>query len=79
MLQLIKIFNSRIQGYWYIPENKTPGIVEYDEVSGVVNVVILSSYDVELGAPYYANKAKSAVLRMLEDGNFPDNKFFAWG
>ena len=31
MLKLIKIFNSDILGYWYIPENGDPGMIEINE------------------------------------------------
>ncbi len=34
MLKLIKIFNSSILGYWYIPENRDPGLIEIDEQTG---------------------------------------------
>ena len=51
MLKLIKIFNSSILGYWYIPENRDPGMIEIDEQTGEVTVAIESNYDKELGAP----------------------------
>ena len=34
MIRLIKIFNSSILGYWYIPENRDPGLIEIDEQTG---------------------------------------------
>ena len=40
MLKLIKIFNSSILGYWYIPENRDPGMIEIDEQTGEVTVAI---------------------------------------
>ena len=64
MLKLIKIFNSSILGYWYIPENRDPGMIEIDEQTGEVTVAIESNYDKELEAPYYANKARGAVKQM---------------
>ena len=43
MLKLIKIFNSSILGYWYIPENRDPGMIEIDEQTGEVTVAIESN------------------------------------
>lgn len=79
MLKLIKIFNSKSKGYWYIPENRDPGMIEIDERTGEVTVVIESNYDKELGYPYYANKARGAVKQMLDKGELPNEKSFAWG
>ncbi|TWS95314.1 MULTISPECIES: hypothetical protein [unclassified Streptococcus] len=79
MLRLIKIFNSNSKGYWYIPENKAPGMVEIDEKTGEVVVAIESTYDTELGYPYFANKARGVVKQMWDSGELPDEKFLAWG
>ena len=79
MFKLIKIFNSKSKGYWYIPENRDPGMIEIDERTGEVTVVIESNYDKELGYPYYANKARGAVKQMLDRGELPNEKSFAWG
>ena len=78
MLKLIKIFNSGILGYWYIPENRDPGMIEIDEQTGAVTVAIESNYDKELGAPYYANKARGAVKQMWDRGELPSEKSFTW-
>ncbi|MER0123453.1 hypothetical protein ABPH35_07120 [Streptococcus sp. ZJ93] len=79
MLKLIKIFNSNSKGYWYIPENRDPGMIEIDVNTGDVSIVIESNYDKELGYPYYAYKARAAVKQMWDSGEMPDEKFFAWG
>lgn len=79
MLKLIKIFNSNTTGYWYIPENRDPGMIEIDVTTGEVTVSIESSYDKELGYPYFANKARGTVKQMWDKGELPDEKFFAWG
>ena len=78
MLKLIKIFNSSILGYWYIPENRDPGLIEIDEQTGEVTVVIESNYDKELGYPYYANKARGAVKQMLDKGKLLSEKSLTW-
>ena len=54
-------------------------MIEIDERSGEVTVVIESNYDKELGYPYYANKARGAVKQMWDKGELPSEKFFAWG
>ncbi|HEM3705959.1 TPA: hypothetical protein U1C94_002334 [Streptococcus suis] len=79
MLKLIKIFNSNSKGYWYIPENSAPGMIEIDEKTGEVKIAIESTYDKELGYPYFANKAKGIVKQMWDKQELPDEKFFAWG
>lgn len=83
MLKLLKIINSSSKGYWYIPEDSSPGLIEIDEKTGKVTIVIVSPYDVELGYPYYANKARGAIKRMWDKekkiDNMPDEKFYAWG
>lgn len=78
MLKLIKIFNSSMLGYWYIPENRDPGMIEIDENTGEVKVIIESNYDRELSYPYYANKARAAVKRMWDKGELESEKFFIW-
>lgn len=79
MMKLIKIFNSNSKGYWYIPENRDPGMIENNEKTGDVLVVVESSYDKELGYPYYANRAKGYVKQMWDKQELPDERFFAWG
>lgn len=79
MLKLIKIFNSNSKGYWYIPDNRDPGMIEIDEKTGEVKVVVESNYDKELGYPYFANKARGLVKQMLDAGELPDEKAYAWG
>lgn len=79
MLKLIKITNSELQGYFYIPENSTPGIIGVDTVTGEVFVSVESTYDIDLGYPYYANKARGLVKQMMDSGELPDEKFYAWG
>ena len=79
MLKLIKNFNSKSKGYWYIPDNRDPGMIEIDEVSGAVRIVFESTYNKELSYPYFANKACGFVKQMLDQGKLPDEKFFAWG
>lgn len=78
MLKLIRIKDSDVQSYRYYPEYYDGfGIIE---IHG--NDVVISEwadYDKKLGVPYYANKARAAVLRMLEAGKLEDSKFFAWG
>ncbi|WP_454922773.1 hypothetical protein [Abiotrophia defectiva] len=80
MLKLVKVTepgNGRIL-YRYYPEYyEGYGIIEIygDEVK----VTELADYDKELGVPYYANKARAAILRMLEAGKLEDSKYFAWG
>lgn len=78
MLKLIKIFNSSRKGYWYIPENRDPGMIEIDESTGEVTIVIESSYDKELGYPYYANRARGSVKQMWEKDEMPDEKLLVW-
>ena len=78
MLKLIKILNYSILGYWYIPENRDPGMIEIDERNGEVTVVIEQNYDKELGYPYYANKARGAVKQMLDKGELLSEKSLTW-
>lgn len=80
MLKLVKVPESDTDRilYRYYPEYyEGYGIIEIygDEVK----VTELADYDKELGVPYYANRARAAVLRMLETGKLEDSKFFAWG
>ncbi|WP_233340679.1 hypothetical protein [Streptococcus sp. 121] len=79
MLKLIKVFNSNTNGYWYIPENRDPGLIEIDEVTGEVTIALESSYDQELGYPYFASIARGKVKQMWDQQDLPDEKFFAWG
>lgn len=78
MLKLIKIFSSTILGYWYIPENKDPGLIEINSETGEVIVSIESNYDKELGYPYYANKARGEVKKMLDEGNLVTEITINW-
>ena len=78
MLKLIKILNSTILGYWYIPENKDPGLIEINKKTGEVIISIESNYDKELGYPYYANKARGEVKKMLDEGNLVVEKTINW-
>ena len=66
MIKLEKIKNSKSNGYFYHPENTADvGMIEIkgDEVVGV---------------PYYANKARAEVLRLLKAGQLVDEKLLAW-
>ena len=78
MLKLIKIFNSTILGYWYIPENKDPGLIEINSETCEVIVSIESNYDKELGYPYYANKARGEVKKMLDEENLVAKRTINW-
>ena len=50
MIKFVKIFNSKSTGYWYYPENNTaPGMIEINEKTGNVDVVVESTLDQELG------------------------------
>ena len=41
MIKFVKIFNSKITGYWYFPENnKAPGMIEINTKTGDVEVVV---------------------------------------
>lgn len=77
MIKLEKIKNSKSSGYFYHPENTTDvGMIEIkgDEVV----VAVESNRDKELGVPYYANKARAEVLRLLKAGQLVDEKLLAW-
>ena len=65
MLKLIKIINSTVLGYWYIPEKE-------------VIISIESNYDKELGYPYYANKARGEVKKMLDEENLVAKRTINW-
>ena len=79
MIRFVKIFNSKITGYWYFPENnKAPGMIEINTKTGDVDVVIESILDQELGYPIYANKAKSYVKRLFDSGEMPDEENLVW-
>lgn len=79
MIRFVKIFNSKITGYWYFPENKkAPGMIEINTKTGDVDVVIESTLDQELGYPIYANKAKSYVKRIFDSGEMPDEEDLVW-
>lgn len=77
MIKLEKIKNSKSNGYFYHPENTADvGMIEIkgDEVV----VAVESNRDKELGVPYYANKARAEVLRLLKAGQLIDEKLLAW-
>lgn len=77
MIKLEKIYNSSSKGYFYHPENTDD--VGMIEIKGDdVVIAIQSNHDKELGAPYYANKARAEVLRLLKSGNLVDTKVLAW-
>lgn len=79
MIKFVKIFNSKITGYWYFPENnKAPGMIEINTKTGDVDVVVESILDQELGYPIYANKAKSYVKRLFDSGDMPDEEYLVW-
>lgn len=78
MLKLIKILNSTILGYWYIPENKDSGLIEINKKTGEVIISIESNYDKELGYPYYANKARGEVKKMLDEGSLVTERTINW-
>ena len=46
--------------------------------TGEVIVVLESNYDIELGYPYFANKARGAAKQMWDTGDLSDEKFLAW-
>ena len=79
MIKFVKIFNSKITGYWYFPENnKAPGMIEINTKTGDVDVVVESILDQELEYPIYANKAKSYVKRLFDSGEMPDEENLVW-
>jgi len=79
MIKFVKIFNSKSNGYWYYPEdNNVPGMIEINEKTGDVDVVVESTLDQELGYPIYANKAKSYVKRLFDSGDMPDEEYLVW-
>ena len=79
MIKFVKISNSKSKGYWYYPENNNaPGIIEINEKTGDVNVIVESTLDQELGYPIYANKAKAYVKRLFDSGKIPDEESLVW-
>ncbi|MBO4126523.1 hypothetical protein [Streptococcus suis] len=77
MIKLEKITNSSSQGYFYHPENTDDvGMIEIK--GNDVVIAVESNRDKELGAPYYANKARAEVLRLLKTGNLVDSKMLVW-
>jgi len=79
MIKFVKIFNSKITGYWYFPENnKAPGMIEINTKTGEVDVVVESILDQELGYPIYANKARAYVKRLFDSGKMPDEESLVW-
>ena len=79
MIKFVKISNSKSKGYWYYPENNNvPGMIEVNEKTGEVNVVVESTLDQELGYPIYANKARACVKRLFDSGKMPDEESLVW-
>ena len=79
MIKFVKIFNSKITGYWYFPENnKAPGMIEINTKTGDVEVVVGSTLDQKLGYSIYANKAKGYVKRLFDSGELPDEELLVW-
>lgn len=77
MIKLEKIKNSGSNGYFYHPEN-TDDVGMLEIVGDDVVIAVQSNRDKELGVPYYANKARAEVLRLLKSGNLVDTKVLAW-
>ena len=79
MIKFVKIFNSKITGYWYFSENnKAPGMIEINTKTGDVEVVVESTLDQKLGYSIYANKAKGYVKRLFDSGELPDEELLVW-
>ena len=77
MIKLEKIKHSKSKGYFYHPENTDD--VGMIEIKGdKVIVAVESNRDKELRAPYFANKARAEVLRLLKAGHLVDEKLLAW-
>ena len=77
MIKLEKIKHSKSKGYFYHPENTDD--VGMIEIKGdKVIVAVESNRDKELGAPYFANKARAEFLRLLKAGHLVDEKLLAW-
>ena len=77
MIKLEKIKHPKSKGYFYHPENTDD--VGMIEIKGdKVIVAVESNRDKELGAPYFANKARAEVLRLLKAGHLVDEKLLAW-
>ena len=76
---MLKFLIQKSTGYWYYPENNTaPGMIEINEKTGNVDVVVESTLDQELGYPIYANKAKAYVKRLFDSGEMPDEESLVW-
>lgn len=79
MIKFVKISNSKSKGYWYYPENNnTPGMIEINEKTGDVNVIVESALDQELGYPIYTNKARAYVKSLFDSGKIPDEESLVW-
>ncbi|TWT11269.1 hypothetical protein [Streptococcus sp. sy004] len=77
MIRLEKIKNSSVQRYFYHPENTADvGMIEIKENEVVIAVQV--NRDKEFGAPYYANKARAEVLRLLKTSNLVESKLFVF-
>ena len=80
MMELIKIMDRDILGYYYIPENSGQvGIIEIHEDTKEVSIYSLSKYEKKLAYPNYAYKAKGVVKRMFDNGELLERKFLVWG
>ena len=77
MIKLEKIKNSKSNGYFYHPEN-TAHVGTIEIKGDEVVVAVESNRDKELGVPYYANKARAEVLRLLKADQLVDEKLLAW-
>ena len=77
MIKLEKIKNSGSKGYFYHPEN-TDDVGMLEIQGDDVIIVVQSNRDKELGVPYYANKARAEVLRLLKANNLVYSKILAW-
>lgn len=77
MIKLEKIKHSKSKGYFYHPENKEDvGMIEI--IGNDAVIVVEANRDKELGVPYYANKARAEVLRLMKSGDLVDSKILAW-
>lgn len=77
MIFLKKNIDSKGISYFYFPEGREDyGVIE---VKGQ-NVIIKSesNTDKELEYPFYANKARIAVLNMLKNDNYENEKYIIW-
>lgn len=77
MIRLEKTENPETLGYFYYPEDTDDvGLIEIkgDEVV----ITIQANRDKSLGVPYYGNKARAEVLRLLEARTLVNSKILVW-